>query len=89
MRCSYWLFGILAIVVSTLGVTTATYAQVNGTGPSDPALFDDVLNVSDSSVRSLPEIPDGETLQVNLFAGGSITNRRFFSRRDGHFWCRS
>ena len=78
MRCSYWLFGILAIVVSTLGVTTATYAQVNGTGPSDPALFDDVLNVSDSSVRSLPEIPDGETLQVNLFEGGSITNRRFF-----------
>ena len=73
MRCSYWLFGTLAIVVSTFGLTPTTYGQVNGTGPSDPGLFDVVLNVSDSE-REISRSFNGETLQVNLFEGGSVTN---------------
>jgi len=39
-------------------------------------LFDDVLNISDV-VNVAPNISDGETRQINLFEGGSITNGIF------------
>lgn len=72
MKFVFWRFGILAVVVSTFGLNSFACAQVNGTGPSDAVLFDEVVNVSNSTISSLPEVPNGQTLQVSVVQGGTV-----------------
>ena len=63
-----------AITASILLSGSQAFCQVNGNGPSDPSLFDNVINIPDD-----PDIGDqqsiggdSQTTQLNLSDGGSI-----------------
>jgi len=76
---SLWLkAGILFCASFSLPVVLAgtALAQVNGSGVSDPALFDEVVDVSTDMIDGLLgfpiDVPPGETVQVNVLNGGAI-----------------
>lgn len=71
-RCPLCLLGLLGLTLFCSPVA----AQVFDLGPSDPALFDNVINVPTD-----PNISDGKSVgsddsvtQVNISAGGSVGN---------------
>ena len=79
LRSQLCLLGLLALTLFSSPVA----AQVFDSGPSDPALFDTVMNVPTD-----PDIPigsssgdDGLTTQVNISDGGSIGS--FFNALSG------
>ena len=64
-----------AITASILFGGSQAFGQVNGAGPSDSSLFDDVINVpEDLPVFDAGIVGDvaGETTQLNLSNGGAI-----------------
>ena len=73
------LFGFLG---SALPTSPAT-AQVSNPAPSDPSLFDNVINVpTDPDIDSFQSVGgDGFTTQLNLFDGGTIGS--FFDADSG------
>ena len=69
------------LLLASFLFSTTVSAQVFDSGPSDPAMFTAVLNISDdSSITGIGAIPD-LTLQVNIAAGGSLGN--FFTAEEG------
>ena len=69
-RSRLCLLGLLGLTL----IAAPVAAQVNGPGPSDPALFDNVINVPSDPV---PTIIDGT--QVNVSSGGSVGSFSAFS----------
>ena len=82
MNCK--LLRFVMFTLSLLAIPTFANAQVNGSGPSDPALFDTVINLPPE-----PDIGDsqsiggifGQTTQVNVMDGGSVGT--FFDANSG------
>ena len=65
------------LAVSLLLVPTLAKAQVNGPGPSDPALFDTVLNLPDDQIFFVDSIGNASgdavpTIQFNVREGGFV-----------------
>ena len=73
MNCK--LLRFVMFTLSLLAIPTFANAQVNGSGSSDPALFDTVINlppepdIGDS--QSIGGV-DGATTQLNVRDGGSV-----------------
>jgi len=71
VRSPFCLLGLLGLALFASPVA----AQVNGPGPSDPALFDTVINVPpDPNIGDNQSIGGvtGQTTQLNLTDGGSV-----------------
>ena len=67
-RAPLCLLGLLGLTLLAPSVS----AQVFDSGPSDPALFDNVINVGPDVSVSEDIGGDGTTTQVNISAGGSV-----------------
>ena len=65
-----------ATAASLLFSASHAFGQVNGAGPSDPSLFNDVINIPGDSIPDIfgsPFVPGGT--QLNLSDGGIIEDR--------------
>ena len=71
MRRKFWLPGTLALAINTFVLTTSLYAQLFGTGPSDPAQFSTVANIGSAfpTVSGIQNIRGERPLQVNVLDG--------------------
>ena len=73
MNCK--LLRFVMFTLSLLAIPTLAKAQVNGPGPSDPALFDTVINLPpEPDIGSFETIGgvDGETTQLNVMGFGTV-----------------
>ena len=73
MNCK--LLRFVMFTLSLLAIPTFVNAQVNGSGPSDSALFDIVINLPPApdigSVQTIGGVTD-QTTQLNVMDGGSV-----------------
>ena len=76
MNCKLLRFVMFNLSLLLLTPTFAN-AQVNGPGPSDPALFDTVINLPpDPNIGNFESIGGffGDPTQLNVMDGGSVGN---------------
>ncbi len=80
----HWLIRSVAILAIAVIHAPSVNAQVNGLGPSDPALFDTVINLPpDPDIDSVESIGGviGQTIQLNVMDGGTVG--QFFRANTG------
>ena len=71
-----------AIAASSLFTASHAFGQINGVGPSDPALFTNVFNIpTDPDIGNSQSFGGvaGETTQLNLSDGGTIGSQAEFN----------